>query len=138
MRKILKYLCGLLGLLTGCSIGDTHLIDKYYLVTIDVDEDLSVSYKLESGSYLGVVNPTVFAVGFNDDFIIVKQHPTNFGDTINRSITDYYIIPINNKVNKWPDENKIGPLTHEEFLIKRKELKIPDELDFSTVLKKLE
>jgi hypothetical protein len=116
-----------------------HLVGNYYLIKMDyADENLEVSYKLEDENYVGVVGPIVFAVGFNDEFIIVKQHPTNFGDTINRSITDYYIIPLKFKVHDWPDENKIGPMTYKQFLMKREDLNIPDELDFSEVFKKLE
>ena len=109
-----------------------HITGNYYLVSTDyVDEDLSVSYDLGDGSYIGVVNETVFAVGYNKDFIIAKQHPAKEINNPDKSITNYFIVPITNKVDKWPDENKIGPLTELEFLIKRKELNIPEDLTFT-------
>jgi len=106
---------------------------------LSANDDISgMSIYANDGQYqIGVINATVFSVGFNQDFIIAKQHPF-VGNTINKSITNYYIMPIKDKVNVSPDENKIGPLSQEMFLIKRKELEIPDNLDFSITIEKLE
>lgn len=140
MNHIIK--CCIVVLLTGCSgIAAEHVAGNYYLTKTDYsDIELDLSYKLESsGDFLGVVEPVVFATGCNNDFIIVKQHPKKFAETtINKNITNYYIIPLKYKIHDSPDENKFGPLTFEEFLIKRKELKISDNLMFSKVFKKLE
>ena len=70
--------------LASCSgIGTKHLIGNYYLTKIDYsDIELDLSYKIESsGDFLGVVNPTVFAIGYNDEYIIVKQRPRNINHT---------------------------------------------------------
>jgi hypothetical protein len=79
-------------------------------------------------------------VGNLNDFIIVKQHPASHPtyETVNKNIANYYIVPLKFKVHHSPDENRIGPLSEEEFLKKRKELNIPDDLVFSRVFKKLE
>jgi hypothetical protein len=127
--------------LTSCSgTGTEHVIDNYYLGTIDyVEKNLSLYYKLQSGDYIGVVNPTVFAIGYNENYIIVKQHPGNWSDDIiNKDVTNYYIVPVKDWLHNSPDENKIGPLTYDEFLLKREELKIPNNLVFSKIFKKLE
>jgi len=42
--------------------------------------------------YLGIVSATVFAVGFNDDYIFVKQHPRKFGMRPDFKKTNYYIV----------------------------------------------
>lgn len=122
-------------LLVSCSgLGKEHVIGNYYLTKIDyVDEELDLSYRLESGSFIGVVEPTVFAIGNNDEFIIVKQHPREFGKDIDKTVVNYFIVPIKNKSNIRPEDNKLGPFTREEFLIKRKELQIPADLEFSKV-----
>ena len=125
-------------LLTSCNgISVEHLTDNYYLTKMDYEaNNRSLSYKLGKGSYLGVVNATIFAVGYNDDFIIVKQHPRSFPNPPDTNMTNYYVVPLKFKVNHWADENKFGPLTLEEFLIKRKELEISDDLEFSVVFQK--
>ena len=139
MNHIIK--CFIAVLLIGCSgLATEHVIDNYYLTKMDYsDIELDLSYKLKSwGDFLGVVEPVVFAIGYNNDFIIVKQHPRNFTETIiNKNSPNYYIIPFKYKIHDSLDENKFGPLTFEEFLIKRKELKISDTWIFSKVFKKL-
>jgi hypothetical protein len=104
------------------------------------DEDLDVSYYLGNGNYIGVVGATVFAVGYDDEYIIAKRHPhTGYGlSGINKKITHYYIIPLKYKVHNSPDENRIGPLSEEEFMAKRKELKMSDSLTFTKIFKKME
>ncbi|MDR2809097.1 MAG: DUF3997 domain-containing protein [Tannerellaceae bacterium] len=100
---------------------------------------MDLCYKLENGDYIGVAGSTVFAAGYNDDFIIVKQHPLScLTMNVNRNVTNYYIIPLKYKVHDWPYENRIGPLSEKEFQAKRKELKIPDSLTFTRTFKKLE
>jgi hypothetical protein len=154
MNQIFKWIkiC-MVALLTSCSgISTEHLIDNYYITKIDyTDMELSLSYRLElhGDDYIGVVAPLVFAIGYNNNYIIVKQRTinenktdnlvaqSNFTPTIN-NITNYYIIPIKNKIHVFPDENKIGPLTLNEFLIKKKELKIPYNLMFTKIYKNLE
>jgi hypothetical protein len=116
-----------------------HLVGNYYLTKGDyVDEELDLSYDLGNGSYIGVVPPTLFAIGYDDEYIIAKNHPHKFGDPVNKDITYYYIVPLKYKVHHSPDENRIGPLSEEEFKAKRKELKISDSLTFTKIFKKLE
>jgi len=63
------------------------------------------------------VPPSVVAVGNNEDFIIVRQHPVNneSGSYIpDTTITNYYIIDMNNKYKNYLEMN-IGPLTKLQF-----------------------
>jgi len=141
MKIILKYTwIVLLVLLLSCgSIDKEHIIGNYYLTAVDyVDEGKDLSYNLGSGNFVGVVGPTVFAVGYNEEYIIAKQHPREFPSLHDKSTINYFIVPINNKVHQSPDENKIGPLTELEFIEKRKELGIPEDLTFTKVFKDLE
>jgi hypothetical protein len=141
MKRVLKYL--IIGIfMTGCDgMYKEHLIGNYYLTKMDyADEDLDLSYNLGNGSYIGVVPPTLFAVGYDDDYIIAKRHPCNGHglSSINKEVTHYYIVPLKYEVHHSPDENRIGPLSEKDFLAKRKELKIPDSLTFTKIFKKLE
>lgn len=120
----------------GCAVYEKELTEGYKL---SANDDISgMSIFVYDGQYqVGVVNATVFSVGFNEDFIIAKQHPFN-NNLIDKSITNYYIVPVKAKVNASLDENRIGPLSRKEFLIQRKELGIPEKLDFTITIDKLE
>lgn len=128
-----------LGTLVACQdLSTKHVTGEYYLVVIDVKDDMHLSYSLDkSGGSVGVVGPTVFAIGYDDSFIIAKQHPRMEFKT-DKSVTNYYIVPLKFKVHKSPDENRIGPLTKTEFEAKRKELRVSDNLKFTKVFKDLE
>jgi len=115
------------------GVSEEQVIGNYYLVAMDyVKEETSLSYKLEDGNSVGVVDKTVFAVGFNDNYIIVKQHPSN-----NRTITNYYIVPIYKESTLSPEKGLIGPLTLEQFNEKRKELNISDKVTFTKEIEDL-
>lgn len=129
------FIISLLTFVSCTGLDDEHIVDQYYLGTIDyVEEGMTLYYLLDDGNYVGVVDETVFAVGFNDEFIIVKQHPAKFTNSPDKSITNFFIVPIKDKIHKSPDENKIGPMPQSEFEIKRKELGIPDSLTFTKTL----
>lgn len=120
--------------LSGCQgfVKDEKITGKYHLVAVDILADLTLCYKLEGGDYKGVLEETVFAVGFNDNYIIAKQHPSN-----NRAITNYYIVPIYIDNPLFPEKGVVGPLTLEQFNEKRKELNIPDEVTFTKEIEDL-
>lgn len=141
MKILIRYIYLIMLLFfVGCSgLDKEQLIGNYYLTAIDyVNENMSLSYKLESGNFIGVVNPTVFALGYSKEYIIVKQHPLEFSKPPNKSITNYFIVPIKDKIHQFPDENKIGPLTALEFKEKRKALGISEELTFTKVIEDVE
>ena len=123
--------------ITGCGgIGlalDKTIIGRFHLIAVDVKEDVSLSYELDDGNFIGVVNQTVFAVGHNDKYIIVKQHPQQLG----KSITNYYVVPVFVKNQYWIEKEVVGPLTKEQFERKKKELNI-ENLEFTTVYENLE
>lgn len=128
MRKICFIILGNLLLMIGCTgIGREHLIGCYYLTKMDyADSELDLSFKLkESGDFIGVIPPKIIEIGFNDSFIIAKQQSND------ESEFGYYIVPLQNKVHMSPDENKIGPLSFDEFEVKRKELNVPASLVFT-------
>ncbi|MET3978967.1 MULTISPECIES: hypothetical protein [unclassified Mucilaginibacter] len=124
-------------LLLSC-FGEAHqekLKGGYYLNAMDVNKDMHIGY--QDGKYgVGVIKATVHAVGQNDSFIIVKQHPKDFPDK-NKSVINYYIIPLKNRLNRSVEKSFYGPLTSYEFEQKREELKIKD-IGFTRVFKDLE
>jgi len=132
MNKI--YIVLLLSLLTGCQYG-THskkVTDMYYLTYNDIKSEMSLSYYIGDNSFVGVVSYAVFAIGYNSDFIIVKNHPFTRPNSIDRTVTNYFIVPLDYDISLGKvDENKIGPFSEKEFNEKRIELKIPSDLDFT-------
>lgn len=97
----------------------------------------------------------IIAYDYNDDFIIAAQKPILkyhvglIADELNTGVEDmevlqktadsivthdpYYIKILSNKINFWIIVNKshelIGPLTKEEYQLKRDELNIPSALE---------
>lgn len=164
-KKTVKQLIFILTIVGLCSCGQPavhkHLTDEFYLTAPDLVEQLSVSYHYSGASYSNLVNETVIAVGYDDNFIIVKQRPTEVDTTL------YYIIDIN-EIKKerekfvprtdtiryssnykdvhgndslGPERTQIStskfspqtpePLTLDDFKLKRKQLNIPDNLYFT-------
>lgn len=133
--KLLLFL--ILCLLYGC-IGvaiKENIFGNYYIVATDIDEDLSLTYHepIDGDNYGIIIQATVFAVGYNEKYIIAKQHPRAFPNPPNKSITNFFILPLSKGFNWRTNNGLIGPLTLEQFNTKRKELNIPDSLKFTIV-----
>lgn len=61
------------------TIEDYQIVGQYYLVAIDLPENLGVVHyenNISSGGNY-IVTPTVFEIEWNDEFIVAKQHPQN-------------------------------------------------------------
>jgi hypothetical protein len=128
----------LITILSGCGgLITRKIIANYYLVSTDYDnQTTSLEYKLdESGDYVGVIDEMVFEAGFDNKYIIAKQHPRNFPSPPNKLITNYYIISIVDTPTLSPEKGVIGPLTQQNFDIKRKELGIPNSLTFTIAIR---
>ncbi len=124
-------------ILNSCNSYTIHIRNNFYIEATDIIEQSNISFKDNTG-YTFIVPAAVFAAGSNDNFIIAKQHPCKFGDTPDKKITNYYIIPLKNKLSDNPVENKIGPLTKSEFEFQRKKLGISDDLNFTIIIQELE
>ncbi len=139
-KELNYYIAFIIFLCNACGFAHVEeLVKNYFLIAIDTHEDMSLSYSLkDQGSFIAIVPGTVFAVGYNDQFIVVKQHPREFPKAPDRSTTNYFIIPLINRINPSEDKNVIGPLTTREFKAKSIELGIPKSLEFTKVFNELE
>ncbi|WP_282039933.1 hypothetical protein [Saccharicrinis aurantiacus] len=72
-----------------------HLTDDVWLIAVDEIEQMSVSLKVSENGYSGLIDETVFAVGFNKNYLIAKQHPRKFPEPPQKDSTNYYIIDLN-------------------------------------------
>jgi hypothetical protein len=121
-------------LLMGCGMGSLHdekLVGPYHLAAISTLEDMQVCYALSNGDTVGRIEGTVYAVGWNDHFIVAKQHPNS-----NRSVTRFYILDISrDSTYANPGACVTGPLTEAEFRSMESLLGLPR---FTRVIRSLE
>jgi hypothetical protein len=92
--------------------------ERYVLLAIDVKSQMSLSFDLEKGDAIGLVGPTVFALGFDQRYIVVKQHPAlnQAATSFDRSITNYFVVDRIGSPNPVEREKAVrGPLKKEEF-----------------------
>ena len=130
-------ICGLSACIwDGSSTYEKQLNGPYYLDAYDDYNEMSIGIE-DKEIRVGVIKATVFAVGQTDQFIVAKQHPLDESRNIDKSITNYFIIPLNQKISKAIDGNYFGPLSLNEFNEKRHELGM-ESVPFTIVFKELE
>lgn len=127
-RCILPVVVLLLSALACGGIGlayEHDLVRDYAIWATDLKAQAAVVQKIpDSSSASTVVRALVFAYGWNEAFIIAKQHPNLDGfDGIDTSITHWFIVEVANR-------EVHGPLTETEYLELREKLAIPHDLDF--------
>ncbi len=119
----------------GAAMYNKELCKGYELSATEEMSDMCIY--VNNGPYqVAVIDATVFSVGFDDNFIIAQKHPL-IENKIDKSIIQYFIISTNDTINVVPEDNKIGPLSREEFKLKRKELEIPNKLNFTITINSL-
>jgi hypothetical protein len=74
-----------------------------------------------------VVGPMVYAYGWNDEFIIAKQHPLVNVSSIDPTTTLWYIIDLHS-------DTVHGPLTEEQYTDLRSAMQIPPQLTFTETI----
>lgn len=109
--------------------------ERYVLIAVDTLGQMSLSFDLGDGGAIGLVEPTVFSVGANDQFIVVKRHPGNAFGEFDRAVTEYFVV-------KRADGDFVerkravqGPFTSAVFNQMAAQLSLPP---FSKTIKELE
>ena len=129
MKRIRFILMMSISLLFSCFCNEFEkekIIGNYYLTTTDnYHRDIYIDFKLETGDFVGVVSSTIFSFGYNNKYIVAKQHPFDYPAKVDSIRTTYYIIPIYNSTFS-PEKGVLGPLTQVEFELKKAELGILD------------
>lgn len=105
--------------LTGCdSLGFTehewHSGD-YVLAAIDTREDMSLYADLGKGNLAGLVDSTVFALGADKRYIVLKQHPATEGTGVDRGVTNYFVVTRLPGTIVEKQTGVHGPMTREQF-----------------------
>ncbi|WP_324023652.1 hypothetical protein QSV08_12405 [Maribacter sp. BPC-D8] len=123
--------------LFGVGLVEEKISDNIFLTAINEYDELSIWHSLDNTSIRNLLVPeTVFAIGNDNEFIIVKTHPKNSNNEMNRELIFYHIIEID-KIREFGPSQSVS-MVREQFEIKRKELQIPDKLDFEIVFKQNE
>jgi len=123
------------GLIQSCTslVINDHLVGNYYLTAPDDGNQLALTYHApdDGGTYGIIISGTVFAVGYNKRYLIAKQHPYEFAMPPDTTITKYYILSLKDSFDFRTMNGLIGPMTKNQFILKRHELGIPDSLTFT-------
>jgi hypothetical protein len=121
-----------LGVLCGCGfVHDERVTRDYRLIAVDVFDQMTLSRRLPDGNAISRINETVFAVGWNDRYVVAKQHPAK-----NRKVTHYYYLDMSrDSIYADPSQSVTGPLTETEFKQHQADLKLPA---FRRTIKQLE
>ncbi|MDB8994748.1 DUF3997 domain-containing protein [Parabacteroides distasonis] len=140
MKIVISLFFLLLPLMQSCGfVYKQHLTGNYYLIAVDTKDDMDVCYhrQTDDALYIGITGASVYAVGYDDDFILVKAYRAlrdSMGISLQRydkNTTEYYIIPVNNTQEAWEaQENKFVAFSKKDFEVKRKELGVSDDITF--------
>ncbi len=139
-RWLIGGIAGLVGVLALAVIASTllhrwaykkELVGGYALVAVDVREQMNISRLLPNGDAVGIVGATVFAVGWNEDFIIAQRHAPSEGSREGTPAPDFYLLRVS-------DGELWGPLTVEQFRAERTARAVPNGLDFTVVFQDLQ
>lgn len=76
--------------------------------------------------YEVVVPNEVVEIGWNDEFVLAKQHPRDYPEPADTAITNWYIIDVTT-------DKVYGPLSYEQFLEKKLELSVSSEIELMDV-----
>ena len=101
--------------------------ERYVAMEVDTPGQMNLAFDARDGISLGLVGPTVFAVGADDRYIVVKQHPATDGfGHYNQSVTNYFYIERTVSPDFRERQRRvIGPLSEQEFHERAATLKVP-------------
>jgi hypothetical protein len=101
--------------------------ERYVAMEVDTPGQMNLAFDNRNGTSLGLVGPTVFEVGADDRYIIVKQHPATDGfGHFDRSVTNCFYIERTDSLDFRERQRRVtGPLSEQEFRERAAELKLP-------------
>lgn len=127
-------------LLAGCNgfwLDTYWRSERYMLIAIDSLGNMSLSFDTGDGISLGLVPATVYAVGSDDSYIVVKRHPsTDDWGGFDRSKIEYFVVKRSDS-SSFAERQKLvrGPFTREQFERLKLSLSLPS---FTKTIKELE
>ncbi|PQJ11599.1 hypothetical protein CJD36_007325 [Flavipsychrobacter stenotrophus] len=110
---------------------DDRISGKYRMLAIDNYEQAALEYEADNGAGTEIIAEGVCAVGYNDKYIIAKQHPV-VQNKVDRSVTNYFIVTIQLSPGKDEPFLPAAPLSLKDFETQKHRLGI-DDLAFTKV-----
>jgi hypothetical protein len=99
----------------------------FALAWIDSPDNVWLEYRIPEGGSKRLVEPRVFAVGWDGHYVVAKQHPDG-----NRRVTNFFVIFADRESPRAELSEVVrGPLTQDKFEELSRELHLPP---FSKVL----
>jgi hypothetical protein len=102
----------------GLSLDKYWRSERYVLLAIDAKSQMNLAFDLKNGTALGLVGPTVFSIGADDKYIVLKQHPAtdHHASSVDRSVTKYFIVERTQSPEFRDRKKRVrGPMEKEEF-----------------------
>jgi hypothetical protein len=104
-------------------VHEERIIDNFYLIAVDSDQEMHVSYKVSSeGDFIGIIPAVVYSVGYDSKYVYAKQHP----ETSNGK-TNFYIVPISVSNVYRLQQEVMGPFNKHQFDKKLNELGVSNQ-----------
>ena len=121
----------------GCFLDDYWSSGRYKLWAIDDYRNMDLVFYIGDGAGIGLVGPTVFSIGADDRYVVVKQHPRqDYFSAPDRTVTNYFVVERTASSSPVVAQELVqGPLTEEEYEELEKELSLPE---FSKSFRRLE
>jgi hypothetical protein len=98
-------------LFTSCSFAyQKHVTGQYYIIGVDSKDDLTLSYYLNDGNFIGKAPPRLIEYGYDDTFLVAKV--LEYGN----SYPTYYIIDMTKDSDNALEETfRVGPISETEY-----------------------
>jgi hypothetical protein len=103
---------------------EDDMVANYAVWAVDALDDAAIVRKTTANGATNVVGPMVFAYGWNNDFILAKQHPVREWPKVDTGTTHWFIIEVGSG-------NVHGPLTERQYNELRQTIGVPPELTFT-------
>lgn len=111
MKRVFFFLV-LVSVLATCGFAyKERITGRYYIVSVDTEDDLHLSYLLPSGDFIGKAPGKLLMYGYNDSFIVAKTLE------VNKTIPAYYVIDRRKDGDYALEEDfRIGPLIERDYM----------------------
>ena len=118
--------------LNSCYFGageiEVNLPGNYFLFGNNSVEETAIWFNTGEHSSDIIIKETVFAVGYNKDFIIAKSFPKDSLKPLKDNFVHYHILAVNEK-----SPQKSSGMNFKEYKLKRDKLNLPYDLNFTIV-----
>lgn len=110
-------------------VHDEVLVGPYRLNAVDIYEDMAICWASPEGGCVGdgLPGPTVFAAGFDENYLVAAVHPSKFGRALDKTVTHYYyVVRSPDEAQKLPHSGIKGPFNEASFKLEKARLHLPE------------